>query len=220
MSVSFCTIRICPPGGAIAGSYKVGTTDTNDETTSTHPHWHLRFLFGAQNLTVNRNAGHFVAETFISALEREPDSDEFQERMDTFNAAHAQGQTQTIDAAKALTTALFESVEYANRNRSDEEFVEDLYSTYLLREPEPAGYAFWLNILQTDNANGQNGRAHLIQGFVESAEFRNLIIGLSDTPAATPICNDPPAEQSCYNQGGIWDPDYCSVQLNRTRIPV
>ena len=213
-----CDVRCCNGPGTVPQArwarlnqffFQRGSTDTNDETQSTHPHWHLRFLFGAQNQAINRNAGHFVAETFISALEREPDSDEFQERMDTIDAAHVQGQTQTIDAAKALTTALFESVEYANRNRSDEEFVEDLYATYLLRAPEPAGYAFWLNILQTDNANGQNGRAHLIQGFVESAEFRNLIIGLSDTPAATPVCNDPPAEQSCYNQGGIWDPDYC-----------
>lgn len=140
--------------------------------------------------------------------------------MDTFDAAHAQGQTQTIDAAKALTTALFQSVEYANRNRNDQEFIEDLYATFLLRAPDPGGYGFWLNILQTDNANGQNGRAHLIYGFVESIEFSNLIIGLTNTPAATPFCNDPPAEQSCYIQGGIWDPDYASVQLNQSRILV
>lgn len=156
-----------------------GSTDTLNETQTNQPHWHLRFLFGAQNQAVNRNAGHFVGETFSSALEREADSDEWQERMDTFDAAHLQGQIQTIDAAKAMTAALFQSVKYASRNRTHEEFVDDLYQTFLLRQPDASGYAFWLSVLRNDNNNGVNGRAHLIQAFVEAPEFRNLVRAIS-----------------------------------------
>lgn len=114
--------------------------------------------------------------------------------MNTFDAAHVQGQLQTIDAAKAMTGALFHSVEYANRNRNDADFVADLYTTFLLRAPDPSGYAFWLGVLRNDNSNGLDGRAHLIQAFVESPEFRTLIIGLTDTPASGPVCN--PADDS------------------------
>lgn len=191
-----------------------GSTLTLDETETNSPHWHLRFLFGVQNVAVNRDAAHLVVESFSSALEREADPDEWEERMNTFDAARAQGQLQTIDAAKAMTAALFQSVEYANRNRSDEDFVSDLYTTFLLRAPDPGGYAFWLGVLRNDNSNGLDGRAHLIQAFVESPEFRNLIIGLTDTPAAGPVCN-PVNEQSCYSQGGIWDPSICFCSFDQ-----
>lgn len=207
-----CDVRCCTNPGNVPQTRWVdlnrmftnaGSTDTLDETGTAQPHWHLRFLFGAQNQAINRNAGHFVASSFSSALEREADPDEWQERMDTFEAAHLQGQAQTIDAAKALTAALFHSIEYANRNRSNEEFVEDLYAAFLLRAPDSGGYGHWLSALQ----NGFD-RNHLIQGFAESTEFRNLIIGLGDTPAPGPVC-DPNEEQACYGQGGIWDPNNC-----------
>jgi hypothetical protein len=223
-----CDVRCCSNPGNVPQTRRAqlnqifinrGSTDTNDETGTNAPHWHLRFLFGNQNQAVNRNTGHFVAETFSSALEREADSDEWQERMDVFDAAHLQGQLQTIDAAKAITAALFYSVEYASRNRSDQEFVDDLYQTFLLRQPDTSGYAHWLSVLQNDNNNGLNGRAHLIQAFVESPEFRNLIIGFIDTPAATPFCNDPPAEQACYSENGIWDPDDCSCTIEPNHDP-
>ncbi len=217
-----CDVRCCNGDGAVPLNRRTqleqifrqrGSTLTGDETQTQQPHWHLRFLFGAQNVAVNRTSGHFVAQSFSSALEREADPDEWQERMDTVEAAHAQGQVQTIDAAKALTAALFHSVEYANRHRSDPDFVSDLYATFLLREPDSDGLAFWLSVLQNDNSNGLDGRANLIQAFVESSEFRNLIIGLSDTPAAGPVCN-PVDEQSCYSQGGIWDPNSCSCIID------
>lgn len=216
-----CDVRCCANPGNVPQARRAqlnnmfiqqGSTDTLDETQSAQPHWHLRFVSEAQNVAIHRNAGHFVTESFSSALEREADPDEWEERMNTFDAAHVQGQLQTLDAAKALTAALFQSVEYANRSRSDEDFVADLYTTFLLRAPDTSGYAFWLGVLRTDNNNGLDGRAHLIQAFVESPEFRNLIVGLTDTPAASAVCH-PTDEQSCYSQNGVWDSSTCFCSI-------
>ena len=152
-----CDVRCCTTPGFVPVARRAqlqqifinaGSTDTNDETQTAHPHWHLRFLNGGTNVAVNRSAGNFVTETFSAALQREADADEWQERMDTFDAAHLQGQVQTIDAAKAMTSALFQSVEYLNRNRSNEEYVKDLYSTFLLRDPDAGGYLNWITTLQ------------------------------------------------------------------------
>src|SRR5438270_177287 len=77
---------------------------------------------------------------------------------------------------------LFNSEEYGNRSRTNQEFVTDLYAAYLLREPDQAGYDFWLSVLVNDNNQGIDGRAHLIRAFAESTEFANLIGGLVGTP--------------------------------------
>jgi len=76
------------------------------------------------------------------------------------------------------------------------EFVEDLYATFLLLAPDAGGFANWVSTLQNFTNNGQNGRAHVIQGFAYSVEFGNLINGLTDTPPPDPVCN-PVDEQSC-----------------------
>lgn len=185
-----------------------GSTRTLNETATSRPHWHLRFEFGQAQAAVLGNAASFVEESFFAALDHEASDSDWEERMVTFDGAHAQGQIQTLDAAKALTSALFYSVEYSGRNRTDQEFVTDLYASFLLREPDEGGYNFWLGILQNDNANGQPGRAHLIQAFVECTELANIVYALTDTPAPPPVCSYID-EQNCYNNGGTWDPDFC-----------
>jgi hypothetical protein len=168
----------------------------------------LRFEFGQAHAAAQGNAATFVEESFFAALDHEASDTDWEERMVTFDGAHAQGQIQTLDAAKALTSALFYSTEYAGRSRTDQEFVTDLYASFLLREPDQSGYNFWLGILQNDNANGLPGRAHLIQAFVECTEFADIVYALTDTPPPGPVCN-PADAQFCYNNSGTWDPDYC-----------
>jgi hypothetical protein len=123
-----------------------GSTRTLDETGTPQPHWHLRFEFGQAQAVIQRKTANFVDESFWAALDHEAGESDWQERMATFDGAHAQGQIQTLDAAKALTSALFYSVEYSARNRTDQEFVTDLYASFLLREPDSGGYNFWLGI--------------------------------------------------------------------------
>lgn len=153
-----------------------GSTDTNDETRTSAPHWHLRFEFG-QNLPNGyaRTMSDYVPEVWSSVLDRNPTDGEWQYWDDTLTTARAQGQAQLLAETKRYLRALFESAEYANRNRSDEDFVTDLYLGYLQREPDEDGYNFWLNVLQNDNAQGLNGRERLLQGFENSSEFADKV---------------------------------------------
>ena len=61
------------------------------------------------------------------------------------------------------------SQEYLNKNASNEDYVTMLYRTILGREPEQAGYEYWLRYLR----NGSS-RYFVFCGFCNSQEFRNL----------------------------------------------
>jgi hypothetical protein len=120
------------------------------------------------------------------------------------------GKDQKLAQARALARALFQSGEYLSLNRSDEDFVTDLYAAYLEREPDEGGYNFWLSILRDDNANGRDGREHLLQGFEYSTEFANVVDSIVMTTTAA--C-DATQEQSCYDSGGNWDAGTCSCTI-------
>jgi hypothetical protein len=93
--------------------------------------------------------------------------------------AQAQGQDALLAQAQLMGRSLFQSAAYINLNRSDEDYVYDLYLAYLQRPPDTSGYNFWLNILRNDNASGIDGRAHLLAGFEASDEFRFRIYALT-----------------------------------------
>jgi len=73
---------------------------------------------------------------FTWALARAAGGDEPVFWNDQFRVAYAQGQSSLKFAAVALGKTLFESAEYAARVRNDEQYVYDLYRTFLMREPD------------------------------------------------------------------------------------
>lgn len=56
-------------------------------------------------------------------------------------------------------------------NRSDE-FITDLYRTFLLREPESSGFNAWMSVIPA------HGRKEVLNGFRDSTEFYNLVNAL------------------------------------------
>jgi RHS repeat-associated protein len=72
-----------------------------------------------------------------------------------------------------LGAAIFTSQEYLNRNRSDHDFVYDLYKAYLYREPDQAGWDFWTSQVPP------NGRDNVRLGFALSPEFNVKVGGIS-----------------------------------------
>jgi hypothetical protein len=166
----------------------------------------------AASTTPPRTTEAFVDYFFVGSLEVIADDASYQSWTNTLNAAMAQGSSNLLAQARALGRSLFQSAAYASLNRSDEEFVTDLYAAYLQRQPDPGGYDFWLATLRSDNAQGLNGREHLLQGFEFSTEFMNLVNSLIATDPLEEAC-DPIEEQSCYNIGGIWDSTTCSCTL-------
>lgn len=71
-----------------------------------------------------------------------------------------------VDAAKSF----FHSQEFANKNLDDRSYVETLYQTFMDREPDSAGMAYWLNML----SNGMS-RDEVLMGFANSREFDNIM---------------------------------------------
>lgn len=85
-------------------------------------------------------------------------------------------------AAIELGRTLFESASYMSREREPHWYVQDLYRTYLMREPDSGGWAMWENLVSS------HGREYVRRGFEESAEFATLMGSLAPSggPGAAP----------------------------------
>lgn len=114
----------------------------------------------------------FVQNFFTWALMRNPNAVESTYWNDQLRVAYAQGQASVKLAALELGRTLFESAEYAARNRDNHWYVYDLYKTYLMRDPDATGWANWETTAAT------NGREYVRRGFEESTEFATLLATL------------------------------------------
>ncbi len=111
----------------------------------------------------------FVRDFHQLTLARQPDASEQAYWNDLLRSAHAQGQDSLVLAAQELGRTLFESTMYAERNRSNQEYVYDLYRAYLQRGPEPAGWDYWTS------AVASQGRESVRNGFAYSSEFGTVV---------------------------------------------
>lgn len=89
----------------------------------------------------------YVQNFFYWALLRYPNSTEAIYWNDIFRAAYANGQGSLVLATRELGKTLFESSEYAGRNRDNHWYVHDLYKTYLMRDPDAGGWAYWESVI-------------------------------------------------------------------------
>ena len=105
--------------------------------------------------------GDFVKRCYNVALGREPDEGGFNYWVDNLNNGSACG-------AQVGYGFIF-SQEYINKNRTNEEFVTDLYSMYFGRTPDSEGFKYWV-----DKLNAGEDRENIFAGFANSLEFYNL----------------------------------------------
>lgn len=122
--------------------------------------------------TCRKTIEQFVDSFYLGALGRTPTQAEENTWVTQLRTAQGQGQAALLAQAQSLGGTLFNSSEYASRQRADGEFVNDLYWGYLQRAADADGYVFWLNYTQT------NGRAATINAFGQSIEFNNLVASL------------------------------------------
>jgi YD repeat-containing protein len=121
----------------------------------------------------------FVLNFFTWALLRNPTSNETTYWYDHLRVAHSQGQVSQKLATIEFGKTLFESAEYAARNRDAHWYVYDLYKTYLMRDPDASGWAMWQGLVPT------HGREYVRRGFEESTEFATLIANIVPNGSAT-----------------------------------
>ncbi|MDQ3686646.1 MAG: DUF4214 domain-containing protein [Acidobacteriota bacterium] len=113
----------------------------------------------------------YVTNFYTVALGREPSSSEMSGWANSLRQAFVQGaQGQQWDAvlqeAQALGSEVFNSSEYAAHNRTDEQFVTDLYQAFLQREPESEG------VVDRLEYPGTNGRAQTVTQFSAGDDVR------------------------------------------------
>jgi hypothetical protein len=69
--------------------------------------------------------------------------------------------------AEAISGEFARGAEYANRNRTNTQYVGDLYNAILRRGGDGPGVQFWINAI----ASGALTREQVRQQFVQSIEF-------------------------------------------------
>ena len=111
----------------------------------------------------DRNSGltAFVSRMYTKALGRGYDVD----GLNTWTGSYLNGTATTADIAYGF---IF-SKEFTEKNYTDEQYVDILYSTFFDRAADEGGKQNWLN----DLANGKS-REYVLNGFLGSQEFLNL----------------------------------------------
>ena len=111
----------------------------------------------------------FAERLYSVALNRSPD----QAGLDYWSQRLADRNVTGTQAAYGF----FFSAEFQNANLSNEEFILRLYRTFLNRDPDNGGYAYWLQRM----ADGDS-RSDVFYGFSGSAEFASLCAAAGITP--------------------------------------
>ncbi len=108
-----------------------------------------------------------VVDFYRGLLARLPDSSGFDYWVGRFRAAQCQGSAAVSAQAEAISSAYASSTEYQARNRSNAQYVGDLYNAFLRRGGDLGGVSFWIGQLDS----GARTREQVRREFVASAEF-------------------------------------------------
>ncbi len=103
----------------------------------------------------------FVERCYIVTLDRPSDPDGFAD----WKGQLLNGKAVGVHVAYGF---LF-SKEYTNKNKSNEEYVKDLYMLFMGREPDEAGFNDWVGQLDSGKS-----RVEVFVGFANSQEFFNI----------------------------------------------
>lgn len=166
-------------------------------------HFHLSFNNEPNRVTgltnpLNVHTPHsFIENAWEGALGRFATQEEWEFWHNRMVQAKLQGITELLVVAKGLQAEMYGSQEYILRFRNDEDFIKDVFLSYLFREPTEAELQFWLNhyysIAPPVPVPEEDLRQWFLNDFGSIMEFENLVIGMVDgevimppTPTPTP----------------------------------
>jgi ELWxxDGT repeat protein len=121
-------------------------------------------IFGS---TTARPEANMVMDFYRGLLSRLPDSAGFSYYLGKFQGAQCGGASTVVDQVQELTKAFLASPEYVARNRTDDQYVADLYNAFMRRGPDLDGFNYYVAQL----GQGLTTREALRQTFVASPEF-------------------------------------------------
>lgn len=108
-----------------------------------------------------------VIDFYRGLLSRLPDSMGFNYWLGVFRTAQCSGESAIASEVEAISSAYANSSEYAARNRTNAQYVGDLYNAFLRRGGDVAGVRFWIGQIDT----GARTRSKVRQDFIASPEF-------------------------------------------------
>ncbi|MBI5675485.1 MAG: DUF4214 domain-containing protein [Nitrospirae bacterium] len=139
-----------------------------------------QYMTGIFGDTTVRPEYNLVNDLYRGFLSRLPDNGGFNSWLGEMQTAQCGGDPQAIrDLTSQIALNFLQSQEYANRNTSNSEYIEDLYNGILRRGADLAGYLYWLGAL-----NGGTTRPAMLQLFVDSTEFQARVQQVIDAGCA------------------------------------
>ena len=108
-----------------------------------------------------------VIDFYRGLLSRLPDSGGFNFWLARFRAAQCQSSAAVTAQVEAISGAYVSSPEYSARDRSNAEFVGDMYNAFMRRGGDLAGVQFWISQLDS----GALTRESVRKAFIGSPEF-------------------------------------------------
>lgn len=112
-----------------------------------------------------------VVDYYRGLLGRLPDTGGLTSWVGQFHTAQCTGASAVYAEAAAISYGFLSSPEYLGRNRTNSQYVSDLYNAFLRRGGDLTGFNFWVNELATSNRT----RDRLRQDFIATPEFNNRV---------------------------------------------
>jgi glucose/arabinose dehydrogenase len=111
-----------------------------------------------------------VVDFYRGLLSRLPDDGGFASWVGQFRSAQCQGAGAVYATVESISSGFLNSGEYAARNRTNAQFVGDLYNAFLRRGGDLSGVQYWISQLSAGAT--RNG---LRQQFIASPEFSSRV---------------------------------------------
>ncbi len=125
-------------------------------------------LWGGNTLGENERTEHFLWNIYLGAVGAVPSQTQMQPHIDAINAATAEGEETLIARISEISSGLIADSAYVHRNRTDSEFVSDLYQVFWQRLPDQSGMEYWIREVES------SGRADVLSQFANSTAFREV----------------------------------------------
>src|SRR6185295_13833820 len=103
-----------------------------------------------------------VGDFYRGLLARLPDGSGFAFWVGRFRAAQCNGAPAVYAEVESISSSFINLPEYANRNRTNAQFVGDLYNAILRRGGDRGGVQFWINELDSGRRTRDNVRQQFI----------------------------------------------------------
>ena len=132
------------------------------------------FMNGVYGDTSTRAENYAVVDFYRGIMNRLPEDDGFAYWLNRFRAAQCVGPAAVTAEVESISSYFFASPEYTARARTNAQYVQDLYYTFMRRYATASEVNYWVNELTT----GSKTREYLRQFYIQSPEFQNRVTAM------------------------------------------